>query len=70
MKLIAWLMMLLTLPTVLGCAKIAPSVDDWCATNEARRPTAAEYAGMDRLSKEAMHDHNMRGARWCGWRPS
>lgn len=41
----------------------------WCQTNEPRRPTEAEYAGMDRQSKMQMHTFNEYGAKRCGWKP-
>lgn len=37
--------------------------------NSPRMPTAAEYAGMDRASKEEMRNHNQYGERHCGWAP-
>lgn len=51
--------------TGLGCA--SKSQPDWCMVNAPRMPTAAEYAIMDRQSKEWMRDHNARGEKWCGW---
>lgn len=61
-------MMSLMLPTLHGCAGSA-SADVWCLTNEARRPTEAEYVAMDTASKAAMRTHNAYGAARCGWKP-
>ena len=58
-------MLILTGLTVLGCASKAEP--DWCLTNSPRMPTEAEYAVMDRQSKEWMRDHNARGMKFCGW---
>lgn len=56
------------LPMLHGCASGA-SADVWCLTNEARRPTEAEYVAMDTTSKAAMRTHNAYGAERCGWKP-
>lgn len=65
-RLAACLMLSLMLPMIYGCASAG---DVWCQTNEPRRPTEAEYAGMDRISKEQMQNHNQYGTRRFGWRP-
>ena len=42
--------------TLLGC--VSAGSDVWCRTNDPRQPTEAEYAAMDRASKEKMRTHN------------
>lgn len=70
MRLAPFLTTILTAITLLGCAATAQGPDVWCSTNRPRTPTAAEYAGMDRASKEDMRTHNTFGAKQCGWKPS
>jgi len=52
--------------TIAGC--VSTSADVWCKTNDPRRPTEAEYAGMDRVSREKMRTHNEYGVKLCGWK--
>lgn len=59
--------------SVSGCAQRPPApvatVDVWCQTNEAERPTVEQYALYNRDDKERMAAHNMFGADRCGWKP-
>lgn len=66
LKLIACLMLISTLPMLPGC--VGSGNDVWCQTNDPVRPTAAEYAGMDRQSKQRMRTHNAYGVKLCGWK--
>jgi hypothetical protein len=60
-------MLILMTPMLHGC--VSASSDVWCLTNVPRQPTEAEYAGMDRQSRERMRTHNAYGAKRCGWTP-
>lgn len=69
MKLVICLAIVSIATTIAGCANSPPPAVSWCDLNTPRRPTVAEYAAMDRISKEDMRIHNETGARDCGWRP-
>ncbi len=57
-----------------GCAINPPVEADgviayWCATNQAERPTRAQYALFSEQQKREMDVHNTYGAKHCGWKP-
>lgn len=49
-----------------GCQAIVTS--EFCATNDAVRPAAADFAAMSDIEIERIARHNRRGELECGWR--